>query len=184
MTEIWEDIEWFEGKYQVGNIGFVRSMNFNGTWKVKLLKWTPNKDGYLKVDLRQSWYRKSCSVHRLVAIAFIPNPENKPQVNHKYWIKDDNRASELEWDTSKENIKHSIKILWNNHLQKNHPTRWKFWKKHHNSKTILQFKDWKLIKEWGSGYEITRALGINRWNITNVLSGRYKQTCWFVFKIK
>lgn len=80
--------------------------------KGKKLSPAYDRDGYLKYTLSYKGNRKSISAHRLVAMAYIPNPENKPTVNHINGIKDDNRVENLEWATHKEQKEHSIK----NHL--------------------------------------------------------------------
>ena len=101
--EIWKDIEGFEGLYQVSNLGKVKSLNFNHTKKEKILKLQSGKYGYLLVSLCKEGKGKTYQVHRLVAQAFIPNLENKPQVNHKDEDKTNNKVENLEWVTSKEN---------------------------------------------------------------------------------
>ena len=99
--EIWKDIEGYEGIYQVSNLGRTKRLYKND--KEKILKPFSNKDGYLIVNLCKEGKVKSRSVHRLVAQAFIPNPENKPEVNHKDENKSNNKVENLEWVTSKEN---------------------------------------------------------------------------------
>lgn len=95
-TEIWKDITGYEGRYQVSNMGRVKSIN--PKLGVCILK--PKKCcGYLTVELRQHRHW----IHRLVAEAFVPNPDNKPQVNHINEDKLDNRAENLNWMTAKEN---------------------------------------------------------------------------------
>ena len=101
--EIWEDIEGYEGIYQVSSLGKVKSLNFNHTKKEKILKPFFNRDGYLSVNLYKEGKRKQYLVHRLVAKVFIPNPENKLEVNHKDEDKTNNKVENLEWVTSKEN---------------------------------------------------------------------------------
>ena len=106
--EIWRDIEGYEGLYQVSNIGRVRSLNYNKTGEVKIMKTCKNKHGYLMARLSKNGKTKSCTVHRLVAKAFIPNPENKPHIDHMNTNKTDNRVCNLRWVTQKENMNNPL----------------------------------------------------------------------------
>lgn len=99
MTEIWKDIEGYEGKYQVSNLGNVRSLNYNRTRGIKALKCWLSGAGYNTITLCLNGRGESFTVHRLVAQTFIPNPNNYPCVNHKNEIKTDNRVENLEWCT-------------------------------------------------------------------------------------
>lgn len=108
MNEVWRVIEGTNGRYEVSNKGKVRSMNYNKTGKVKELKPKIDKYGYLVVTLHIDGKQKSITIHTLVAKAFIPNPENKPQVNHKDGNKQNPDESNLEWCTVSENIKHAF----------------------------------------------------------------------------
>jgi hypothetical protein len=117
MQENWLPIIGYEGLYEISNTGNVKALpkqyvsgKYYNVIKVTsevFLKFHINKAGYVQVTLCKNGKTKLFRVHRLVGMHFIPNPESKPQVNHKYGIKTDNRASELEWSTSKENNIHA-----------------------------------------------------------------------------
>lgn len=131
MTEIWKDIEGFEGLYQVSNYTRVRTVerivqfgNRKRLVKSIILKQTVNKkSGYVSVMLSKEKVQKRCYVHRLVAQAFIPNPDNLPEIDHINRIKTDNRIENLRWvDRSKQLknrdlstiTKHVIQLTLNN----------------------------------------------------------------------
>ena len=102
MTEIWKDVVGYEGLYKVSNFGNVLSLNYNGTGKSKLLKQFYHI-GYRRVMLVKNGIKKKLLVHRLVAEAFIPNPNNYPCVNHKDENRGNNHVDNLEWCTYKYN---------------------------------------------------------------------------------
>ena len=114
LKEIWKDVVGYEALYQVSNLGRVRSKNrLDGSGnkrKGMVRKLNPQKDGYIHVNLCKSGKVKHIGVHRLVAQAFIPNPQNKPQVNHIDGDKANNHLSNLEWSTRSENMIHALKI--------------------------------------------------------------------------
>lgn len=105
--EIWKDVTGYEGLYQVSNLGKIIS---GLPSRVIFRKFSKNNKGYLRVVFRKNYIAKTFSVHRLVAEAFIPNPENKLQVNHKNADKSDNRVTNLEWNTNAENMNHAISM--------------------------------------------------------------------------
>lgn len=104
MGEIWRDIDGYEGKYQVSNWGRVRNVKRNIIIKPYL-----NHKGYEKVSLSRGTKGNTDKhrVHRLVALAFIPNPNDLPQVNHKDGNKRNNSVSNLEWCTNLQNAQHA-----------------------------------------------------------------------------
>ena len=122
MTEVWKDIEGYEGLYQVSNLGRVKSLErwqYNPICKdckqyvpERIRTASDKKDkgknqGYLSLALYKHNKGKNVYVHRLVAEAFIPNHEGKETVNHKNGDKHDNRAENLEWNTYSENNMHA-----------------------------------------------------------------------------
>lgn len=106
MNEIWKDIEGYDGKYKISNFGNVYSEKSN-----RILKYNINKQGYSYVVLTNEGYRKTHKIHRLVAQAFIPNTENKLEVNHIDENKTNNNVNNLEWSTRKENCNHGTRSL-------------------------------------------------------------------------
>lgn len=115
MEEIWKDIKEFEGKYQISNLGKVKSIDrkilqfngFNNTYKLykgKILKPYISNRGYLKVILYDKQKKRTVNIHRLVAETFIPNPDNLSQVNHIDENKQNNYVNNLEWCDSSYNI--------------------------------------------------------------------------------
>lgn len=101
--EQWKDIEGYEGLYQISSYGRVKSLGNDKTRKEKILTPHPNEIGYQRVGLRKNGKQKWERIHRLVAKAFIPNPNNYPQINHKDECKTNNAVENLEWCTSQYN---------------------------------------------------------------------------------
>ena len=199
MKEIWKDIEDYEG-YQVSNFGRVRSLDridsnnhpLNGV----ILKPYISNSGYLLVGLykQQRCYKKL--VHRLVAEAFIPNPDNKPEIDHINTIKTDNTVflnedgsvnyekTNLRWTTRKENINNPL-TKTKMQINARKPSKGKYGKKHHRSKPIIQYdKDGNFIKEWDCANDVERVLGISNKHIGSVCLGKRKSCGGYIWKYK
>lgn len=153
LTETWRAVKNYKGIYEVSNLGRVKRirreikniglLNKSKKCILKELILKPcNQGGYLKCSLKKNGKGKNFLVHRLVAQAFIKNPLNKLQVNHKFGIRNDNRASQLEWCTNFENMQHS----WKNEYRNNN----------HFNKKVIQFFNGRLIKVWKSRKEAVK----------------------------
>ena len=111
MKEEWRDIKGYEGKYQVSNLGRVKSLNYRRTGKEEILTNTPNEKGYLYLFLYKKGKRKPYYIHRLVTDAFIVNPNNYEEVNHKDEDKTNNNVDNLEWCSRKYNMNYGTRKL-------------------------------------------------------------------------
>lgn len=179
--EIWKDIEGYEGLYQVSNKGRVKSLERdiirkNGRKyhvKERILKDAPEGHGYFQVCLYDAKGRnKRLRVHRLVAETFIPNPEDKTQVNHKDEDKTNNHVDNLEWMTCKEN---------NNYGTRTERAGKAIAKA--LGKPVAQYsKDEVLIKVWQSTMEVQRQCGFNQSHISAVARGTRKSCGDFVWR--
>lgn len=107
MQEIWKDIDNFENIYQISNLGRIKNLKFNRILKSVLSK---HPKPYPTIGLYKKNARKYTNLHVLIAKAFIPNPHNKPFVNHIDGDKTNNKLENLEWVTCKENIDHAYAI--------------------------------------------------------------------------
>ena len=163
MTEIWHDIDGYEGLYQISNKGNVKSLKWG---KERILRPGIDAYGYYQIILCNDNVRKTFKLHRLVAQAFIPNLYNKPQVNHLDENKKNNCVDNLEWATAKENI--------------NYGTR-----NERASRKILQYsKSGEFIREWQGALEVERVLGIDNSHINACCRGKRKSAGGFIWKYK
>lgn len=156
--EIWKPVKGYEGLYEVSNAGRIKSV-CAGRWKTTIIrKLVVDKDGYLTVNLKSNGKYRCLKVHRIVAEAFISNPDKLPQVNHIDENKQNNAVSNLEWCTCK----------YNNNFN-DRPKRF--------MKPVEQLTvDGEIIKRFDSVNDAARSIGVNPASISGVLSGRRVKT--------
>lgn len=190
--EIWKTIEGYEGRYEVSNAGKVRSLNYHRRGIIKELKTSVDRYGYSCITLPMGGNRnKHFTVHRLVAAAFLENPESKAEVNHKDGNKLNNHVSNLEWVTMQENQRHA----WENGMKEG--SRVTSSERGKSAATLERLsacndKRRKRIVAYNmeTGAETTyetqreaaRAIGGDQGNIQRVLKGRAKQHKGYTFR--
>ena len=182
MKEIWKKIIDVDGEYFVSSLGSVKSyMGYAGKPEI-IIKPTLDARGYERVCLGKRINRKTYKVHRLVAIAFMPNPENKRTVNHKSGIKNDNRLINLEWATDSENAKHAVNIL-GRVMPKNH-TNHKSGSSHFKSRPVFKVdkRTGSIIARYESGNIAAKENGLEQANIHGCISGKRKSTGGYKWK--
>lgn len=179
MDEIWKDIEGYEGLYQVSNMGRVKSlertrnMNLPGHKKPapvpeRILKFGESH-GYLAVTLAKGGVNRKIRVHKLVALAFIPNPDRKPDINHKDGNKHNNAVENFEWVTAKENQQHALATG----LRRGENRR----------KIVNKYsRDGAFIRSWSGYVEIEQVLGFSRQMICHCCKGRTPTAFGFVWR--
>lgn len=116
QIEEWRPVKGYEGYYEVSDMGNVMSLFYNHTNKPRLLRLNKKRSGYVHVMLHKDGTHQEFSVHRLVAIAFIPNPDNKPEIDHINRIRYDNRVCNLRWCTKSENIRNPLTVEYKKSL--------------------------------------------------------------------
>ncbi|WP_334352211.1 NUMOD4 domain-containing protein [Companilactobacillus sp. HBUAS56257] len=162
--EIWKTIDGFENLYEVSNLGRVRSLF---RYK-KILKPNCLKSGYQAVSLYKNKKKYLGLIHRLVAIAFIPNPLNKPQVNHIDEIKSNNHVENLEWMTAKENMSYGTARERTNKAQ--------------GQKVIQLDINGKMISQFDTENIASQMTGANRYKISAVINGHRKTAGGYLWK--
>lgn len=185
LSEVWTKIN-FTDFYEVSDLGRVRSTthlttqtNTLGTYTRvylgKIIKPRKAKNGYLYVSIKIKGEFKSVKVHRLVAEHFIPNVENKPEVNHINGIKVDNAVSNLEWNTSSENKRHAFELGLNSNPKSEKAKNYRG--------DVLVFKDGVLIDTL-KGHEDIISKGYTSCGVSSVLTGKAKTHRGCTFKIE
>lgn len=172
-AEIWKDIKGYEGLYQISSLGRVKSyprkyysywrktyINYNEKILKPLIRSKNKNNNYFYCDLYINKKSKHYNIHRLIAIAFIPNPDNKPCINHIDGNKQNNNISNLEWCTIEENNKHAL----NNGLilrEEKHPMH------KLNNKQVIEIRN---MKDVFSTKEISKIYNVTKDTINNILS--------------
>ena len=157
MTETWKAIAGYEGLYEVSDLGRVKSLKF---CKEKILKPQKTRDDYLQVDIYKDGKVKHSKVHRLVAEAFIQNPQGLETVNHKDEVKTNNVASNLEWMSRGDNKRYSA------------------------NKSVQMFdkQTGELLSTFPSTIEAWRITGINHGHISKCCNGKLKSAGGYVWR--
>ena len=193
VEEIWKDISGCNN-YQISNFGKVKSKQRianNRLRKEKILKPSNNKKGYIQINIKDNnnCY-KTFKIHRLVAEAFIPNPEHKEQVNHIDGNKRNNCVNNLEWCTQDENMAHSYKIglrdkskMAENMRQLGRNSKGK---QGHHIRNILQIdkETNKVLREWRCILDASKELNISNTSIQNACTKRSKTAGGYKWKYK
>lgn len=163
MEEVWKDIKGYEGMYQVSSFGRVKSIpRYRVSGKIMDVACNGH---YWRIKLSKNGKSRRVMLHRIIAEAFIPNPENKPQVNHINGNKKDNSIENLEWVTISENQIHAIKTGLR-------PIKTKTGTKVINTKTMRVFESIK---------EASREKGIDRCYLALKLKGELKNNTNYMF---
>ncbi|QSF43540.1 NUMOD4 domain-containing protein [Paenibacillus tianjinensis] len=179
--EIWKDIEGFEGYYQVSTHGRIRSLDrvidSGRRFKGKIITPSYDTQGYVTVHLYKNGKDKTCRAHRLVALAFIANPDNKPEVNHLDEIRNNNRIENLQWCTPLENSNYGNRKL---RISQNtdYVTIAKKCKKAVNQYTL----NGDFLRTWDSARDVQKETGIQQSAIRLNVNGQYSSAGGFIWQ--
>ena len=191
--EIWKNIKGYENLYLISNTGKVKALAksiWNGQGYLHfpeiIRKPTYDKDGYLNITLSKKGKSTTFKLHRLVATAFIPNPNNLPEVNHIDGNKSNNKVDNLEWVTRSENQKHAFRTGLINQNGKNNHMYGRIGADNPNSIPIYQLDKYTgvIINEYDSLASAGRALGVNIGKICLVCQGKRNSAYGYKWKYK
>lgn len=170
MVEVWKDVVGYEGLYQVSNLGRVKSLNYrkNGNEAILKLRVAHKRHNYLDVLLAKGGTTKRHKVHRLVALAFIPNPNKLPHVNHIDCDVANNRVDNLEWCDAKYNINYGDRAI-------------KFGKAVGHCVAQCDISG-NVVSTFYSIREAARVLNLANTNIVAAIQGKQKKCGGFVWK--
>ena len=176
QQEIWKAVIGYESYYEVSSFGRVKRIKSKNRPIEKIRKIQYKKNGYAVIMISIAQKFKLAHIHRLVAMAFIPNPDNKPQVNHKDMDKTNNHLENLEWCTHQENMAHAIKNKkWSNNA--------KYGKENARSRKIIQYnKNGDKVKEWDNISRASEKMNISPGEITICCQGKRKSAGGFQWR--
>ena len=184
MKEQWKDIKDYEGLYQVSNFGRILSLNYHREGKAELKNPSEDKDGYLKVNLWKNGKYKTCKVHRLVAETFLPNPENKPCINHKIEGDEGKKINMVIFNEDGSINKEKTSIEWVTREENNNYGSHNERSAKARSKPVLQFLlTGEFIREWESTMECGRN-GFNSGAVSACCRGKLLQYKGFYWMYK
>lgn len=170
--EIWMPVKGYEGLYEVSNLGRLKSLPRKGTRGGIIAPTYTNTKHYAHVVLAKNAKGRTMSLHRIVAEAFISNPDNKPQVNHKDGNKRNNAVDNLEWATQEENMQHAFRTGLKD-MKAAVAAR---------SRSVAQIFEGKVIKTFPSVREAERATGASNQNIIKVCQGTRRMAGGFEWR--
>ena len=189
--EVWRPVVGFEGRYIVSNFGRVRSVDGYGRKPARLLKIKKSYRGYMCIDLYDGRGGHKKLVHRLVAEAFIENPDKCPQVNHKDCNKENNHADNLEWCTASQNIRHAadngLREYTHDAIKKAlvaAQPKLREYRKRVRKTVIAESIKTGETAEYESINAAARGTDASPSNVLRVLTGEYKQTNGYRYRYK
>lgn len=179
MQEVWKDIDGYEGLYQVSNHGRVKSLNYKRTGKAKVLSLKENNCGRMHVEIRRDGKKKDFLVHRLVASAFIPNPNNYPEINHMDENPKNNATWNLEWCTGLYNVRYSTARHPERALNRK-PTD----KYGRRLDLMIEQIDasGSTVKIWQNSRTIFSETGMSDWSISECCRGKRKTAYGYIWR--